>query len=145
MREQSEATVTICADDGDDVKAVLERQLGAESTRRVRGIELDTEVAAPTQLVVQAGDRAVAIDVTGLQPPYSTLSAFGGIGADIAPGAYRVDFRFGLETVATRQIYLGAGEEVLVRAPAQGGCAQWTGRCLRLNGSRTATSTGPWS
>jgi hypothetical protein len=123
VREQTEAVVRIRAPGDEDTSGPRVETVSADAIALVqaRGRLLDfhddvSEGEATGALRVAVRDSAVGIDVAGLEPPYVTLSAVGSLGADVPPGSYRVDFRLGPEPLSVAEVYVAAGEVVVVDA-----------------------------
>jgi hypothetical protein len=126
VREQDEAVVRIHSTrrtpESGSRPRVRSQSTGSAAENGTRGRVDDPDAPRDTpsndgRLRVAARDPAVAIDVVGLEPPYRFHTALGYLDFEVPPGAYRIDFRFGLEALSSTQVYVAAEEEVLVSAP----------------------------
>lgn len=88
---------------------------GVEKVNR-RRVWLDPPPIEEAVINVNARDEVIGIDVSGLEPPYSQYQGVGILSRSVAPGSYRVNFRFGPEQLSATEVYVAAGERVSVDA-----------------------------
>ena len=106
-REQDRATFRIRPRD--------EEVLGLKSTPEPGPSPAIAEVSqgpvAP-RVHARANEPAVAVELERLDPPYTRWSAVQELDEHVAPGAYRIDFRLGLDVFSTQELQLGPGDSV---------------------------------
>jgi len=108
-REEDEATVWVTSGSSSDPDAPV------------------VEVAEPSGPSPGDGEAAVinaevpssffAVDVEGLEPPYSRLSNLGRLTGSVPPGAYRLQYRFGPSVLSRAEFFAPTCSEVRVRPP----------------------------
>lgn len=131
VREKDEATVRVSragpGDEGPRVTTVPRRPTPPD--RRREDLAYTYELTyrprmapppsgpGPGRLRVTGRDGIAGIDVIGLEPPYLRHSGLGDVDLQLPPGGYRVNFRFGLDVLASIDAYVDSGERVNVQAP----------------------------